>query len=63
MNLLPPYAGKIIGLICHRQTKIQGLFKKINVMFTIPSVSVSCDGALNIHDGIIVGLTLHPGSI
>jgi len=59
----PHFEAKKIGVICQRQTKLQGLFKKINVIFTIPSVSISCNCALNLHDGIIVRLSLHPGSI
>ena len=43
--------------------KIQGLFKKIYVMFTIPSVSIACEGALTLQDDIIVVLSLYQGSI
>jgi hypothetical protein len=46
-----------------KTNKFQGLFKKINVMFTIHSVSILCNGALTLHDDIIVGLSLYPGSI
>jgi hypothetical protein len=50
-------------VICPRQTKIQGLFKKINVMFIISSVPILCNGALTLHGDIIAGLSLYPGGI
>jgi hypothetical protein len=47
----------------YKTKKIQGVFKKINVMFTIPSVSILRNGALTRHDETIVGLSLYQGSI